>query len=196
MLESDLPIYYWPRHIVVAGRMNDYKRFLNEAHRIVIDSAIERPELVSYAWPRPQVVHDLVYARVLPVRQSAGHFLSYVPPAQIAGGLRRVELRHRPAYRAEARALIAWARSGVEDCAVQAKLGKVEAAFETREDATLDASIAAQWSYEGSGRLAFEFDFDRGTASFESSIGCERNVVSSTARLLPPENALAEALFF
>lgn len=194
MLESDLPVFYWPQRISEATRLGDYRLFLREAHRIVIDSAIERPETVDFAWPRPEIVHDLAYARVLPVRQSVGHFLSYVPPAEIARGLRTVEWRHRPEFAAEARVLGEWSRRGLADCAAQASASVAE--VKVVEDRQLQASLASVWSYGERGRLSFALDFAQGTAQLQSSLGCEQNSLSSAIRLLPPESALAEALFF
>lgn len=196
MLESDLPLYYWPQRIAVASRLGDYRLFLREAQRVVIDSAVERPEVPAFDWPRPEIVRDLVFARTLPVRQSLGHFLSYLEPARIARGLQRIEVRHRRESAAEARALLGWARRGVADCAAQAGIEAAAPELAVREEERPGISIAADWSYADGGRIAFACDFAASTAHLEVALGSEHATVNGQATLLPPENALAEALFF
>lgn len=199
LLESDLPLFYWPQHINQGSRLADYGFFLKQSQRIVIDSAVEKPDVTGFPWPRPEIVHDLAWGRVLPVRQSLGHFLSYIEPARLVEGLRRIELRHRPNFAAEGRALDQWMRRGVADCAQRtsggdAKTGSPE--FVVRTDEKLAGSLAVVWSYAERGRLTFNFDFESGGAILESTLDCEPNRVGATVRLLPPEKALAEVLFF
>jgi hypothetical protein len=196
LIESDLPVFYWPQHINRASRLGDYRYFLKHSQRIVIDTAIEKPDVASFAWPRPEIVRDLAWGRTLPVRQSMGHFLSYIAPERLGRGLQRVELRHRPEFAAESRALREWIQRGLQHCAGDAKNGASPAAFEMRADATSTGSVSVRWDYGKKEQLSFHFDFPSGAATLESTLDCEPNRVSSTVRLLPPEKALAEVLFF
>lgn len=201
LLESDLPVFYWPQHINRASRLVDYGFFLRASQRIVIDRAIEKPDVADFPWPRPEVVHDLAWGRILPLRQAMGHFLSYIAPARLVRGLRRIELRHRPAFAAEGRALVRWMEHGVDACRREAK----PAPEGTRDpadiivrspDEQLAGSIAVVWSYEDGGRLIFNFDFEHHTAVLESTLDDEPNRVGASIQLLPPARALAEVLFF
>lgn len=196
LLESDLPVYYWPQRIAVPGRLRNYRLFLKEARRIVIDSAIERPELVAFAWPRPEVVHDLAYARLLPVRQNVGQFLSYIPAERLVAGLQSVELRHRPEFAAEGRVLLDWSRRGIEACARLARTADVKPEFVLRADPALGSSLCAEWRYQDGGALAFAYDFASGSARIDSSVSFKRGTIAASVRPLAPEVALAEALFF
>ncbi len=191
MLESDLPVYYWPQRIQSAGRLGDYGLFLKEAQRVVIDSAVERPEVPGFAWPRPEAVRDLAFARMLPVRQSVGHFLSYVAPERLVGGLERVTVRHAPACAAEARVVLAWSRRGVEACGAATGVD-----FALAPAAGGPDGIVVEWDYATGGRMRFAFDFENGAALLESATPAQSATVRASVRPLAPEAALAEALFF
>jgi hypothetical protein len=195
LIESDLPVFYWPQRINRASRLGDYRYFLKHSQRIVIDTAIEKPDVPAFAWPRPEIVRDLAWGRILPVRQSVGHFLSYIAPARLVRDLRRIELRHRPEFAAEARALAEWMTRGLARCAAEgAKTDAVS--VDLRADAQAAESVAVTWVYAGKERLVFKFDFTTGAATLESTLDCEPNRVGATVRLLSPEKALAEVLFF
>ncbi len=196
MLESDLPLYYWPQHISSASRLGDYKLFLKEAQRVILDSAIEMPETMDFAWPRPQAVRDLVHARLLPVRQSAGHFLSYISPERLLDGLLKVEVSHRPEYAAAAKVLCGWVKSGLDGCAQTTRRKPVGVPIEPKRGDAMSCAIAIEWTYEGNPPMLFSFDFDKGTARLESGFTAEATTIASAVRPLKPESALAEAIFF
>lgn len=196
LIESDLPLYYWPNRIQNPTRFHDYTFFLGQAERIVLDTAIERPEVSVYTWPRPEVVRDLAWARILPVRQSLGHFLSYVPPAQLAQAIERAELHHGPDLTAEARAAAEWMRSGLADCATlggNAAAAKVEI---TRVADMVAGALDFRFRYADGGTLRLAFDLAHGAACLHANLTQSKASISSTVTLLPPDRALAEALFF
>jgi hypothetical protein len=85
-LITDLPLYYWVHRFAAIHRLNDYQYLLRRSERILFDSAIADAEIFSFAWPRPGAVHDLVYARLLPVRQSIGQLLSGYEAAALISG--------------------------------------------------------------------------------------------------------------
>ena len=88
-LSTDLPLYYWAHRFSEAAKLADYRYLLNTARRILIDSATAPADALSYAWPQPEKVRDLAYARLLPVRQSVGQFLGRYPVESLAKGLWR-----------------------------------------------------------------------------------------------------------
>lgn len=196
MFEPDLPIYYWPQYISKASRLGDYKRFLAEVRRVVFDSAIESEEVVAYAWPRPEIVRDLAYARLLPVRQCIGHFVSYIPPERLVEGLISCTVQNRPGLCAEARCILRWMRGALEACARQSDTSVDGVAFEHAPREDVPGSLVVSCGYSNGDALSFTFDFDSGSARLESTLSGERRSLSSVARPLAPENALAEALFF
>ena len=84
-LSTDLPLYYWAHRFSENLKLADYRYLLTQARRVLIDSAIAPPDALTFPWPRPEAVRDLVYARLLPVRQTVGQFLAGYAPAALAG---------------------------------------------------------------------------------------------------------------
>ncbi len=195
MIESDLPLYYWPNRIRVAARFGDYPFLLSKSQRIVIDSAIERPDVPGYAWPRRELVYDLAYARTLPLRQSLGHFLSYVPPAQLAEGLQAMTLHHGAGVAGEARAAAAWMRSRLDDCAAVAGRAPVAAEFVLAETG-VSGALDFRLTYADGGSIRLAFDLTHGAACLHAKLSQAHASMSSTVHLLSDDRALAEALFF
>ena len=102
-LSTDLPLYCWAHRFSATGRLADYQYLLSRSKRVMIDSSIAPADAFTYAWPNPNALRDLVYCRLLPVRQSIGQFLSAYAPATIVDGLRGVSVGHDDARGAEAR---------------------------------------------------------------------------------------------
>jgi hypothetical protein len=193
-LSTDLPLYYWAHRFSASGRLADYRYLLTRAKRVLIDSAIAPPDALTYPWPNPAATRDLVYCRLLPVRQSIGQFLAAYAPAALVGGLRGLTISHEESLAAEARVLLGWFSRRLAACgAAPEKL------------ATKTAPLAS----DGAGSLAVSFDFDEpgrffrwsgdlktGQALFEADFGTGRTRLSAAVSLLAPENALSEAMFF
>jgi hypothetical protein len=102
-LSTDIPLYYWAHRFSESAKLADYRYLLTTARRVLIDSATAPADAIGYAWPKPENVRDLAYARLLPVRQSIGQFLSKFPAAALTGGLKSVTLEHGADLAAEAR---------------------------------------------------------------------------------------------
>jgi glucose-6-phosphate dehydrogenase assembly protein OpcA len=190
-LSTDLPLYYWAHRFAHSTRLADYQYLLTRSHRILIDSATAPEGFETFAWPRPEAVRDLAYARLLPVRQSLGQFLSRYPMAELCRGLRGVALDHGPACAAEARVLLGWLRERLGRC------GENRASFEASAPAGLaPRALALSFAYEGGKSFSWAGDLDRGQAMFQANFGTGRTVLPAAVGLLPPENALSEAMFF
>ena len=100
-LSTDLPLYYWAHRFSASGRLADYRYLLSRAKRVMIDSAIAPADAFTFPWPKPTALRDLVYCRLLPVRQSIGQFLSSYAPAILVDGLRGVKVGHEEKLAAE-----------------------------------------------------------------------------------------------
>lgn len=196
MLESDLPLYYWARGIRSAAALSQYKDFLRQANRVVFDSATENETVRNCAWPRPDRVSDLSYARILPIRQSVGHFLSYLPPARLVEGLKKIQLGHDDLRKWEATAVLGWLKRGIADCSQTAGISVENVEYSEQTQANADQALTVEFTYASGEGLKFSFNLDAGSAHLESTIPGGLNSVSSRVRFLPPEKALAEALFF
>lgn len=193
-LSTDLPLYYWAHRFSASGRLADYRYLLGRAKRVLIDSAIAPADALTYPWPNPNATRDLVYCRLLPVRQSLGQFLAAYPPNVLVEGLRGVTVSHTDALAAEGRVTLAWLKRRLAACGA-----KVETLACTTEKiaANQGRSLAIRFDY-GTAQRFFRWsgDLATGQALFEADLGMGRTNLSAAVSLLKPENALSEAMFF
>lgn len=193
-LSTDLPLYYWAHRFSASGRLADYRYLLSRAKRVLIDSAIAPEDALTYPWPNPSATRDLVYCRLLPVRQSIGQFLAAYPPALLVDGLRAVTVAHAEPLAAEGRVALAWLRRRLAACG--AKVDALTLATD-KLGAKERKSLAVRFDYEKSERFfRWSGDLKTGQALFEADFGTGRTTLSAAVSLLKPENALSEAMFF
>jgi len=193
-LSTDLPLYYWAHRFSASGRLADYRFLLSKAKRVLLDSAIAPADALTYPWPNPGATRDLVYCRLLPIRQSLGQFLSSYPPAVLVDGLRAVTVSPEPKLAAEARVLLAWFERRLADC----RTGEVAPKFSVEPLAAGSAgSLAVVFRYETATRY-FRWcgDLGSGQARFEADLGGGQTALSAGVSLLSPEDALSDAMFF
>ncbi len=191
-LSTDLPLYYWAHNFSSSVRLNDYKYLLSRSKRVLFDSALAPDDLAGFVWPRPEAVRDLAYARLLPVRQAIGQFLSGFAPAAIVDGLTGVTVRHGSSHAAEACELGRWTVSRLRGCGAAADLG-----FENLPAAELAATqIALVFRYSNGQRFDWSGDTAKGCAQFQATIGGAQSELAIAFNLLAPSAALAEAMFF
>jgi glucose-6-phosphate dehydrogenase assembly protein OpcA len=193
-LSTDLPLYYWAHRFSASGRLADYRYLLCRAKRVLLDSAVAPEDALTYPWPNPAGVRDLVYSRLLPVRQSLGQFLSVYSPAQLVTGLKAVTIGHEGALAAEGRVLNNWLQRRLAACGVAV----ATVAFSTGPLAGQAArGLTVRFDYADTGRLfRWAGDVANGPALFEADFGTGRTTLSAAASLLSPAAALSEAMFF
>jgi hypothetical protein len=190
-LSTDLPLYYWAHRFSDNSRLAAYRYLLTRAKRVMIDSATAPADALTYPWPKPEALRDLVYARLLPVRQSLGQFLSRYPMASLCEGLGSATLVHAPEVAAEARVLLKWVQDRLGKC------GSRGAAFTLApRPAGATDSLDLRFEYEGGKSFRWRGDLATGHASFEADFGTGRTSLPASVGLLPPETALSEAMFF
>jgi len=188
-LSTDLPLYYWPHRFVSASRINQFQYLLNRSTRILIDSAVVSADSLTFPWPKPERVRDLAHARLLPVRQTIGQFLSAYAPAKIIDGLRGVTLAHQPSVAAEARVLAAWLQGRLTDCGAKG----IEVQTNERAEST---SFELNFDYTNAQRFHWSGDLAQANAHFEADFGTGKTALATSMSLLNPEAALGEAMFF
>ena len=190
-LSTDLPLYYWAHRFRSTQRLAEYHYLLTRAKRVLMDSAIVPGDALTYPWARPEAVRDLTYARLLPVRQALGQFLSRYPVLALGDGLKEVTLAHAQACVAEARVLLGWLRDRLGRCGVPGSYCRLE---------TLPAGLAGSFDlrfvYSGTKTFHWTADLATGQASFEADFGSGRTVLPGSVSLLAPDTALSEAMFF
>ena len=190
-LSSDLPLYYWAHRFVSSARINQFQYLLSRAKRVLLDSALVPADALTFPWPRPETVRDLAYARLLPVRQSLGQFLSAYEPARLVDGLQSVTLRHHGSVAAEARVMLAWFKTRLEGCG--AKAGQIALSAEQRD---AGGSFELDFNYANAHHFHWSGDLAHGSARLEADFGTGRTVLPTAVSLLSPEAALGEAMFF
>jgi len=191
-LITDLPLYYWVHRFASIHRLNDYQHLLRRSDRILIDSAIADPEIFNFAWPRPEVVRDLVNARLLPVRQSIGQLLSGYAPALLVDGLQVVKLTHDPKLSAEARVLLSWTRERLVSCGVAAG---VKYLSEKSSPAELGA-LKLDFEYSNGHHFRWHGDLALNHASIDTDFGSGPSLMNIAVSLLKRDAALSDAMFF
>jgi len=192
-LSTDLPLYYWAHRFTESVRLADYQYLLRRAKRVMIDSAVAPKGALSYPWPNPKNLRDLVYSRLLPLRQTIGQFLASYPPAMLVDGLREVLVSHSPAFAAEGRVLLAWFSRRLACC------GGDQAVVRRAEPLAAHAagSFAVRFIY-GDDAKYFRWSGDLASkqAVFEADFGTGQTRLPAAVSLLTPEAALSEAMFF
>jgi|UniRef100_UPI00404B67DC hypothetical protein len=189
-LSTDLPLYYWAHRFSASSKLADYRYLLSRSKRVLIDSAIAPADAMTYPWPNPLGLRDLVYSRLLPVRQTVGQFLAGYAPEHVADGLQRVTVSHAAeSLAAEGRVLTGWLQRRLTAC--QAK--GVE--FVTGNCAPQELGI--EFHYQDSARFfRWKGNIGKGHAHFACNFGGGETNLPASVSLLSPEMALSEAMFF
>ncbi len=190
-LSTDLPMYYWAHRFTDNRRLADYTYLLTQAKRVLVDSAVAPPDTLSYPWPNPNTLRDLVYSRLLPVRQTVGQFLARYEPKTLVDQLRTVTVRHAAPYAAEARVTLGWLQRRLCACGADVKTLRLQV---TPGES---AGLEIEFGYAG-GKKSFRWsgDFTARHAMLEADFGTGRTTLPAAASLLEPEAALSEAMFF
>ena len=191
-LSTDLPLYYWAHRFSDSSRLADYQFMLQHAKRVMFDTSIVPPDAMTYPWPQPEAIRDLVHARLLPVRQSLGQFLSGFEPARLVDGLRQIRLYHKSKYGPEARVLLAWLKARLEACGLEASFNGL---VKPSEAAGID-DFAVEFRYDGERYFKWRADIGKNHAEYAADMGCGRVELTTAMHLLKPPAALAEAVFF
>jgi len=191
-LSTDLPLYYWAHRFSDMSKLADYHYLLTRAQRVLIDSSIAPEGVLTYPWPRPETLRDLVHARLLPIRQSLGQFLSRYPMKALCEGLHLVTLGHDAAHVAEGRVLLAWLQRRIGQC------GDNRAIFSVaRLPAKSRGNFSLKFAYAGAEKKFYwHGNLATGTATFEADFGTGHTTLRAPVSLLTPEAALSEAMFF
>jgi len=170
-------------------RCCEFNFLLNRSKRVLLDSAITPADALTFPWPKPEAVRDLAHARLLPVRQTIGQFLSAYAPAKLIEGLSGVTLVHTPAVAAEARVLAKWLTHRLSGC------GATDVAVTLKENAG-GASFELEFNYTNAHRFHWCGDLEHGSGKFEADYGTGKTTLPTAVSLLTPEAALGEAMFF
>jgi hypothetical protein len=190
-LSTDLPLYYWAHRFSESAKLADYRYLLTTARRVLIDSATAPAGALAYPWPRPENVRDLAFARLLPVRQAIGQFLSRYPADALSRGITSISLAHGAAITAEARVLLPWVRDRVDACGASGEGAELKASPKLAP-----AALALSFGYGDRRFFRWTANLATGRSAFAADFGGGRTVMPAPVKLLAQENALSEAMFF
>lgn len=115
-LESDLPTYHWFHRVSSERIESQYIGFAKTCRRVIYDSGIDGYTLHNLPWPRAEILHDLAWARLLPLRQSLGQFLSAFEPALLVESLSEIVISYASGKQGEAENLLHWQKCCLTDC--------------------------------------------------------------------------------
>jgi hypothetical protein len=187
---ADLPLYYWAHRFSTSGRLADYQYLLSQARRVLIDSSIAPADALTYQWPNPKSLRDLVYSRLLPVRQTVGQFLARYDFGLLVDGLKTVTVAHGESLAAEGRVMTGWLRRRLTECGTKTN----QPAFATEPAPA--GKLGIRFEYDSEKFFRWNGDLTTKHALFEANFGHGTTNLPASVHLLPPEVALSEAMFF
>jgi hypothetical protein len=197
-LEPDLPSYHWFCGVPGERIVEYFDSLLVGVRRSIYDSSYEGQDLSALQWPDPAQVGDLAMARLLPVRQAIGQYLSGYSIESLCRGLRSVTVRHCEALSGEGLRLMEWIRSCLGDCAQCEHCSALNAHYSL--EACMgdhdDCSLALEFTY-ADGRYFKWRKFTEGSmGEIQACLGNTAEAVSTRMKPLDSEQVIAEALFF
>tara|TARA_B100001248_G_scaffold256225_1_gene236949 strand:+ start:662 stop:1645 length:984 start_codon:yes stop_codon:yes gene_type:complete len=196
-LEPDLPSYHWFCG-VPSARIEQYSdNLLKGVRRSIYDSSFDGEDLSQLDWLEPSRVSDLALARLLPVRQALGQFLSGYEMRGLCENLDSVILRHSDAMSGEGTRLIEWLRDCLGECEKYDSTAlEVKYIVENCDECELEFPLALEFKYSD-GRYFKWRKFAKGSmGEIEASLGKSEEKISTRIKPLGAEQMIAEALFF
>jgi hypothetical protein len=191
-LSNDLPLYYWAHRFSSSVRLNDYQYLLRRSKRVIFDSAIVPEDAFTFPWPKPEIVRDLAHARLLPVRQAIGQFLSGYAPQVLVDGITAVRVNCHSSVCAEGKVLVAWVRERLSNCGAPPQL-----VYESGADRSLtEGFFVLKFEYSNGKYFTYRGDLKKYHADLEANFGSGPVSLPTSAGLLSPEASLGEAMFF
>lgn len=197
-LEGDLPTYHWFSGVPGARIKKYFDTLLLSVRRCIYDSSVEAEDLSQLHWPDPSRVSDLALARLLPVRQAIGQYLSGYPIDRLCAGLQSVTVTHCASMSGEGTRLLEWVRSCLQDCDLReaCSLGTVEFQAIQCDGSGEGCSLALELAYQDNRFFKWRKCPNGSLGEIEADLGKSEETIPTRVKPLAFEQALAEAFFF
>ena len=195
-LESDLPTYHWFSRVSPERIEAYFDNLLVGVRRCIYDSSIEAEDLGALDWPEPERVGDLARARLLPVRQAIGQYLSGYPIEALCRGLETARIQHAPSMSGEGLHLQEWIRDCLSDCGKCEDCSALKAHYELGECADSEFCLSLEFCYRDERYFSWKKLNDGNFALIEASLGKSTDKITTRVKALGAEQMIAEALLF
>jgi hypothetical protein len=197
-LETDLPTYHWFSGVPTRRIRRYYDNLLVGVRRAIYDSSIESEDLSAIDWPNAARVRDLAYARLLPVRQVVGQFMSGYSMQELCCGLESVKVTYCSEMSGEGRGILNWVRECLSSCFECSECAALKASYELEACHNLDSPDSLRLEFKYSDERYFTWrKFKEGSlGEIEAYLGKVQQTIPTLVKPLSPEQALSEALFF
>ncbi|MGC6424361.1 MAG: glucose-6-phosphate dehydrogenase assembly protein OpcA [Lentimonas sp.] len=197
-LEPDLPTYHWFNGVPTRRIERYFDNLLIGVRCCVYDSSIESEDIAALDWPDLDRLRDLAEARLLPVRQAVGQFLSGYRIQDLCDGLLRVTVSHGVGMSGEGQRLLEWVEGCLADCSVCADCASDTIEFAVRgcDASGKDCSLMLEWEYADERYFKWRKFGDGSLGEIEASLGKAAETIPTRVKSLAPEQVLSEALFF
>lgn len=197
-LEPDLPTYHWFSGVPAKRIKSYFDNLLIGVRRCVYDSSIESEDLSKLDWPSSCSVSDLAKARLLPVRQAVGQFLSGYQIEDLCRGLMRVTVAHCQSMSGEGQRLMDWVKDCLDECTIIEDCAAKQAEFvlTSCDSVDSDCSLSLEWEYDDARYFKWRKFSDGSLGEIQASLGKSAQTIPTRVKPLAFEQALSEALFF
>jgi hypothetical protein len=197
-LEPDLPSYHWFCGVPGQRIEQYYDNLLSGVRRCVYDSSYEGRDLGELDWPDTISVGDLAMARLLPVRQAIGQYLSGYEIHDLCRGLESVKVSHSESMAGEGLCLLEWIKECVADCQLCEECTALQAEYTVAPcaEAHADCSLVLEFTYSDERYFKWRKFTEGSMAEIDAALGKTREVISTRVKPLGAEQMIAEALFF
>lgn len=190
-LESDLPIYHWFSEVRSERVVKYFDHLLKRVHRIVFDSNIESYPIRDLPWPNPQKVVDLARARLLPIRQAIGQYLSGISFELLHADLHLIKVYFAPNRKGEAFHLMEWLRH----CLKYDEAESIESEYIELEPNS-NKSLSFGIEYGHGAYISWTQFEDSSISHLTQNLEGKTKELSIQTKLMLPEQELSEAFYF
>lgn len=205
-LESDLPTYHWFNRVPAERIQGYFENLLVGVRRCIYDSSIEPEEYDRLEWPDPERVGDLAEARLLPVRQGIGQFLSGYEIEKLCHGLKSMRIRHASHMKGEGRRLMEWIRACLGDCGkckdpsspcfAKGTCSALQADFNIGVCDSPDCLLSFELEYDDERYVRWKMLKGGNLGLIEASLGKGEESHATRVKALGAGQTIAEALLF